>query len=159
MKQAKVFRKIQSNIYNFRLVDYSANKNYTSFIKEEKVNGFRQVIINSEIMIKIITYAVQDKSVVLKNIILNDSVDKGFHEEINLKVKEIVGNPLALLELVKNLAWTSEDGSIDIEKIGFSYEVNNNYHTITIICNGVLSGTEISHFYKEYLEPVLKDNF
>lgn len=159
MKQAKIFREISNNIYSFKLVDYPNTKSYSELIKEEKSKGYRQVIINSEIMIRIITNAVQKENVLLKSIILNDTVDEYYREEIDMKVKKCKDSPMVLSELLTNLAWTSEDGSIDIEKIGFAYNINDQYHYITVICNGVLSGTEVDYFYKNYLEAVLKGSF
>src|SRR5699024_1555428 len=159
MKQAKIFRKVLNNIYSFKLVDYPETKNYSELIKEEKLKGYRQVIINSEIMIKIITNAMQKKDIILKSITLNDAVDQYFREEIDMKVKQCRDNPLVLSELLTNLAWTSEDGSIDIEKVAFAYLTNDQFHYITVICNGVLSVTEIDYFYNNYLEAVLKRSF
>ena len=89
MQQAKVFRKIENNKYIFKLTEYPETKSYSELIKLEKNNGFRQVIINSEIMIKIIMNVLQNDSFVLRSIVFNDTVDSEYREEIDYKEKSV----------------------------------------------------------------------
>lgn len=159
MKQAKIFRRVVKNIYSFKLVDYPSSESYSSLIKEQKKHGYRQVIINSEIMIKIILKALDNTKIVLKDIVLQDSVDSDYREEIQRKIKKCNDNSNVLTELLTSLAWASEEDSIDIDKIKFAYELNDEFHYITIICNGVLSGSEINRFYNDIIEAALKESF
>ena len=78
MKQSKIFRKIDNGIYYFKIVEYSPNQVYSELVLQEKQKGFRQVIINSEIMIKILSkvltkedFVVRVKSIILCKILYN----------------------------------------------------------------------------------------
>ena len=159
MQQATVFRKIENNKYIFKLTEYPETKSYSELIKFEKNNGFRQVIINSEIMIKIIMNVLQNDSFVLRSIVFNDTVDSEYREEIDYKVRGLKKNPLLLTELVTDLSWASEKNSIDIEKIDLAYEVSGEFESVTIICNGVISGTNLNYFFENYLKKSLEESF
>ena len=159
MRNAKIFRKVDNNIYTFKLAEYSQSVSYSDLIKSEKVNGYRPVIINSEIMIKIITKAIRNKKIVLKKIKLNETVDNNYRQEIDKMVSQVYSNPMISTELLTSLAWASEDNSIDIEKLLFSYELENKYYNIEIISNGVLSGIRVDVFYNNIIKLVLESIF
>lgn len=159
MRQAKIFRKIYNNNYTFKLANYIQNISYLELVKQEKRNGFRPVIINSEIMIRIITRAIINKKIVLKKIKFNDNVEEEYRDEIDGMVAQINDNPTINTELMTSLAWASEDNSIDIERLSFSYEIEGEFYQIEVISNGVLSGLEIDYFYDNFIKPVLEGIF
>ena len=110
-------------------------------------------------MIKIIMNVLQNDSFVLRSIVFNDTVDSEYREEIDYKVRGLKKNPLLLTELVTDLSWASEKNSIDIEKIDLAYEVSGEFESVTIICNGIISGTNLNYFFENYLKKSLEESF
>ncbi|HFD1682802.1 TPA: hypothetical protein QFO96_002541, partial [Enterococcus faecium] len=91
-KQSKIFRKIDNGIYYFKIVEYSPNQVYSELVLQEKQKGFRQVIINSEIMIKILSKVLTKEDFVVREIKFNSTVDKDYQEEINEICKSITSD-------------------------------------------------------------------
>src|SRR5699024_2172489 len=120
--------------------EYSPNQVYSELVLQEKQKGFRQVIINSEIMIKILSKVLTKEDFVVREIKFNSTVDKDYQEEINEICKSITSDRSELGNLIAKLAWASERNSIDVEMIDMAYKSSDNFYSIKVICNGVLSG-------------------
>ncbi|MGJ0905850.1 hypothetical protein [Enterococcus faecium] len=159
MKQSKIFRKIDNGIYYFKIVEYSPNQVYSELVLQEKQKGFRQVIINSEIMIKILSKVLTKEDFVVRAIKCNRTVDKDYQEEINEICKSITSDRSELGNLIAKLAWASERNSIDVEMIDMAYKSSDNFYSIKVICNGVLSGSDPANFFDDHLLKILEENF
>lgn len=159
MEQWKVFRKITNNKYTFKLSRYDHDMNYSELIKSEKNNGFRQVIINSQMMIKLVDVLLNKDDFVLREIVFNEMVNEEYKEEISSLVNNIKKRDGTTLILLERLLWCAEKESIDIEKMKYSYRKNNEYLDIMIVCNGIISGKNPKQFYDDYLNNFLIESF
>lgn len=161
MEQAKIFRSYDGMNYRFLLIPYTATDNYSSFIKANREQGLRQVIINSEIMIKILVSVVKDENSVIQQVKLNNYNDEDIQNEIDNIARGVKTNRTNIGELVRVLSWASEDNSIDIETVTIAYMNNeiNKFESIDIFCNGILSGHNTLYFYQKYLHKILLGYF
>lgn len=160
MNQVKIFRKIKNSKSIFKATEYRESDCYADVIKSEKELGYRQVIINSSLMLKIIADFSLNENFVLLEVTFNQSVDKEYTDEIKKYINDIKVNRALTNELILKLSWASEKDSIDIEKISFGYKEidrdKNSFKMITIISNGVLSGNDTLSFYSKYLLNTLE---
>ncbi|MFJ7369387.1 hypothetical protein ACIQVU_08110 [Lysinibacillus sp. NPDC098008] len=150
---AKIFRKynedstleVSMDLYN------PDEKKYKDLIIEKKHNGFKQVIINSEIMIEIIKESLV-KNGLVQVISFTDNTDEEIIDDVNRLLWKIRENKVYFEELKKLLSWALDKNSIDIKEtiIYFGQQQYN------IRSNGLIIGKEKEDFFKEIIEPVIR---
>lgn len=151
----KVFKKSVDNKINLFLNPYAPDKEkYFEIIKVAKSKGLKQVIINSELMTKILFYALESNGVILK-INLSDSTDQEIIDNINSIVPKIRTNPLLFSKLKDELDWAIDSGSIDITSIQI-FILNQAFQ---IYSNGIVSGPDISELFNQIMKPVIGKYF
>lgn len=148
LKEGKIFRnsKNKENIEIFPK-EYDKSKNdYYGFIKKYNEIGLKQVIITSEIMIKLIEiYTVSRKFNINKiDFIVEDSV---LDDEINMYLHKIREDRANLVYLLDHLKFLSHDDSIDIKSITLQGKTINTdkISRLIIRVNGLFSISDYSY--------------
>ena len=149
----KVFRKHSIiGSAELKIIEYNPDEvSYIELIRDMRKQKFRQVIINSEIMIKIMERVLNHKGIV-QEISLEEGTDTELIEEINNYIKKIKRNASFFSKLKESLSWAEEYDSIDIMALTVYYSGVQ----VEIKSNGIiLEHTTDSDFELEILKPVL----
>jgi UTP-glucose-1-phosphate uridylyltransferase len=162
-KEGKVFRN-SKNIKNIEIIakEYDKTKNdYYGFIKKYNSLGLRQVIITSEIMIKLIEiytvsrrFSINEIDFMVEDYVLDD--------EINMYLSNIKEDRANLVYLLEHLKFLAHDDSIDIKSItlqGQSINIEKEFRVI-IRVNGLFSISDYSYGDEsEFLVEKISDIF
>jgi len=154
MVLAKVFKSQKNGKLNLRLETYDPKqKKYTDVVASMRDEKFKQVILNSEIMIMIMEKVLKLQGILMK-IELEDTTDPDIIEEVNDLVKKIrEENVIYYEDLVKLLFWTNDNNSIDLRKITVALE-RNKYE---IFSHGIIDGENYDELFEKVLLPVLEE--
>lgn len=115
-QKTKLFWKMKSDSRHIYCVPYDDNAEYYTFLRNCRDEGYRQVIITSEIMIEIIRQACLEKGYrVYKIEFVEEDLD--LENEINVILRAMEKNPAYLSELLEKLKFLSEKSSIDLKRI------------------------------------------
>lgn len=145
-RYAKIFgTSFENKIVN---IEYSPGNDYYEFIREQREAGFKQIIITSEIMLKIIDEYFLNRKMNISSIefmVDDDCLDK--------EVKSILNNMLSdrayYNKLIDKIKFLIEESSIDIKKIELKGKLEDNtVISIFIQVNGIL-GINEDHFEDE----------
>ena len=153
---AKIFKKISENGIEIVKFDYSPSQDeYYSFIKKHFDDGFRQVIITSEIMIEIAKDYFLYRSFKISNIEFMIE-DRHLADEIRIILDKLSTDRAYLAQLTDRLRFLIEESSIDIKKIELKGKTETNTAvSLGIQVNGVFGITD-SCFEMEGLKLVEK---
>lgn len=110
---------------------------YYTFIKQQKQKNVKQIIISSELMLKLIENTLNVGGEILK-IYLSEKNDDIFQEEIDKLIENLRIDKKYFLELQQELGWVIGDQSIDISAV----KILLNDFGVTITSDGILYGTE-----------------
>lgn len=110
----KLFQNIKEHCINS--LPYNIKQDYYSYVEGNVNNGFRQVIITSEIMLAIIEHFLVNHKSKLVNIEFLVEDDE-LNEEINVFLKKMESNGAVWATLKERLNFVSYNDSIDIKKI------------------------------------------
>lgn len=151
-KYGKTFRKFGKNGLEFYLNVYNPNeKKYHEVIFDMKKLGYKQLIINSELMIEIMSEVIQKSGFIL-GIHFTESTDEYISEKVKRLILEIRHNPLSFIKLKELLDWTIDNNSIDISRIELLFNKNK----IEIYSNGQIVGNNIDIIFNELLLDIFK---
>ncbi len=117
-EKAKLFWKANNNSKEIFCIPYNDNVEYYTFLKKQHDSGFRQIIITSEIMVKLIEYFVLESKLNIYDIVFFE-VDKDLIDEIDNLLIKIENDRKLFWELIDKLNFLSEKSSIDIQRIYF----------------------------------------
>lgn len=152
----KLFWKLGDTNKSISKCSFNDDDEYYSFLKKKYDEGFRQIIISSEAMIKLIKYFVIKQDLKISEIQFNEE-DPSLSEEVDALLEEIKYRPILFTILLEKLTFLSEDCSIDINRIYMTKKCNTSFF---IQSNGIIgfSGNEdegilneICSLLKEYL--------
>lgn len=117
-EKAKLFWKANNISKDIFCIPYDDNVEYYAFLKQYHSDGYRQIIITSEIMVGLIEHFVLEKGISIYNIeFLED--DKNLIDEIDNLLTIVSGNKAFLGKLISKLNFLAEKSSIDIQRIYF----------------------------------------
>lgn len=154
----KTFKKIVNNTYNFSLVNYDEKlKKYSDVIKEQKDKGYRQVLFNSELMLKLIAAIEKYPNEILKNVNMCSDTDQRTQANINDLVLKTRTETKYIKKLVSELEWYSDNESIDIISIEFFNIQDNN--SVTVKTNGILHGVRIGTLFDKLIIKNLREYY
>lgn len=137
-KKAKVFWKINSNPKHIFCLPFDDNMEYYTFLKKCHNDGYRQVIITSEIMVKLIKDFVLKKELSVYNIEFIEE-DNDLKDEISELLIEVHNDKSFFSELIEKLNFLSEKSSIDIQRVYFKGRNSNNIAiSLYIQSNGII---------------------
>lgn len=117
-KKAKLFWKVNSTSKNVFCVSFDDNAEYYTFLKQCHNDGYRQIIITSEIMVSLIEHFVLEKNILVYDIVFMED-DDALKDEISNLLTTVSTNIVFLNKLIEKLNFLSEKSSIDIQRIYF----------------------------------------
>lgn len=150
---AKIFRKYKDNSnLDISLDEYNPDdKKYKDLIIEKKKNNFKQVIINSELMVDIIKETLS-KEGIIQNIDFTENTDYEINEDVKKLLWKLRDNKIYFDDLKILLSWVIDKNSIDIKELCIYYK-NNQY---SIYSNGIIKGSDIKEVFKIIVEPAVR---
>lgn len=152
MTVKKLFRRSLEKQTEIESVEYDPKlQNYREMINGMRDNNYKQVIINSELMINIMENVFLSGGI-LQKIKLDEGSDEVFHQEIEDLLRKVRNDKKNFVLLKNELSWAEEYDSIDINSMlifynGFQSEVKS---------NGVVIGENPSDIINEVIAPLLK---
>ncbi|MBO0457538.1 hypothetical protein JZO77_12435 [Enterococcus hulanensis] len=158
MEYGKVFKKVSDRSLNLKLVPYDFSiDNYSDLIKSQKRDGFRQVLFNSELMLRIVKSIYDYDYLYLAKIKMSGDTEVNIQEDINKFVMESRLNRELLFRIVDELEWYSDKESIDICEIHFYSKKTSSKSVLKN--NGIISGVSINEIFSQFISPQLKRYF
>lgn len=112
-KKAKLFRFKKDQNERITCISYDDNEEYYSFLREYRSKGYRQVIITTEIMIKIIETSVLNDNLFVYKIELAEE-DEELEKEIDQLLTKTQHNSSYFALLLEKIQFLSERSSIDL---------------------------------------------
>lgn len=117
-KKAELFWKANNISKDVFCIQYDDNVEYYTFLKQYHDNGYRQIIITSEIMVGLIEHFVLENDFCVYDIVFMED-DQDLTDEISQLLPMLSNNKAFLGKLVEKLNFLSEKSSIDIQRIYF----------------------------------------
>ncbi len=150
----KIFRKYSNDKLNICTESYNPDvEKYHEVILRMKAKGYKQVIINSELMIEILNAIIMNEGYIL-GINFTDNTDENLKIDVKNLVLKIRKDRLQFINLKELLKWALDNNSIDI----FNIELYYNKNPYTVYSNGLIMGNKLNLIFKGILEKVL-DNY
>lgn len=146
-KKAKLFRFKKDQNERITCISYDDNEEYYSFLREYRSKGYRQVIITTEIMIKIIETSVLNDNLFVYKIELAEE-DEELEKEIDQLLTKTQHNSSYFALLLEKIQFLSERSSIDL----FRVYVKNQYQESTSCLNFFLQSNGIIGIDSEHFE-------
>lgn len=152
----KVFRDpfFENNNVEVTAVNYPFEEvPYFTFIKEQKQHDRKQVIISSDLMIKILENTILSNGDILK-VSLNNQTDEAFVDEVEKKVRELQLGTTNINELISLFSIFIENQSLDIKEAKIKF----NDQVVRITSEGVLIGNKpFDKIDSEIILPTIKE--
>lgn len=145
-KYFKIFQEKNRNIVGIEYSSDDQRKNYFNFIKEQHNRGLIQVIITSELMLKILEkYFIERKFKINK--IKFAEEDSVLIKEIEIILENVSKDREYFFLLLKKLECIANNSSIDIEEIELlsTERKNGKYIKIAIRVNGIIILDEVNY--------------
>lgn len=117
-KKAKMFWKMNIVPKHIFCIPFDDNMEYYTFLKKCHDDGYRQIIITSEIMVQLIKDFVLKKELSVYEIEFVEE-DNDLKNEISELLMEVQHDKKFFSELIEKLNFLSEKSSIDIQRIYF----------------------------------------
>ena len=114
--KAKLFWKNDNNHKSICAIKYDDNIEYYTYLRNAISDGYRQVIITSEIMLQIIRMSCMVKGYSIYRIEFAEE-DAELNQEVSLLIQNAESNPVYLAELLYRLKFLMEQSSIDIRRL------------------------------------------
>ncbi len=145
MIKGKFFWKIGDSPKQVINVAYNDTQiEYYTFLKEQFEAGYRQIIVSSEIMIKIIETAVLSDGLFVYEVKLSEN-DDSMQYEIDTLLNLIEKVPAYFGKLIEKLSCMAEESSIDIARVKIKgYTADRKPVDCFIQSNGLLTVNEDS---------------
>jgi len=158
MQAAKIFKKLQDQKYIFRLVPYDFERsNYSELIKQQKCEGYRQVLFNTELMLEIIKATYSYASIYIVKINMSEDATEDVQREIDGLVLETRNNKEKIFKVIEELEWYSDSESIDISEILIA-EIGS-VGEVIIKSNGIFIGEEMNRLFEIFVSLQLERYF
>lgn len=136
LKKTKLFVKSESGRDMISAIPYDEND---AFIKRKKSEGYRQVIITTDIMIKIIRMMCLEREFSICKIEFSDE-DWEIEQEISLLIEKFQKDRVFFGDLIHKIGLLAAQSSISVAKVYFKGKPENGYEpNIFIQSNGILS--------------------
>lgn len=124
-EKTKLFLKMDSDSRHVHCVAYDDDADYYTFLRKCRSDGYRQVVITSEMMMQIIRHACLENNYTISKIEFVEE-DSDLETEIALILQAMSGNSAYLTDLLNKLRFLSEKSSIDLKRIYVKGLTENN---------------------------------
>ena len=143
--KAKLFRKTEVSQEMICAVEYDDNMEYYAFLRNAKTEGYRQIIVTSEIMIQLIRMACMDKGYSVYKIEFAEE-DLDLEQEMNFLIQRASANSACLADLIDKVKFLAEQSSIDIRKIYIKGAYNGSFApNFFVQSNGIIGVNKESY--------------
>ena len=142
----KLFWKMHNNGKTIVDLPYSEDEDYYSYLKKWYDQGYRQVIVSSEIMLELISDYVVDKRLIPYEINFAEEDEELVHE-INHYLAQLKKKPSIIVKLLNKLRFSCDESSIDMKRIYFKGCIDNFYIAMFIQSNGIIGISQDSYDY------------
>lgn len=155
MIYGKIFKKIINGKSSFKLVPYeTVNTSYSKLIKDQKENGYRQVLFNVQLMLRLMTCLDEYPKFYLKSIKMCTDAEVDIQNSIDDLVIKSRSNSSLVHKIVSELEWYSDEESIDIANIEFGKK-DSITSSMNMQTNGIVFGENIQNIFDELISPQL----
>ena len=154
-KYGKILKK-KTDSYSLTLCSLNKLDNYRNIMKEQYDSGYTQVIVNTDLMLKIIESMLKKNWVLLRVEIDDPSVDEETLQEITILVDKIKENVLNFNRLKEYLEWALDDGSIFIDKIKISIIEGVQKINCEINSNGLMYGNNNNFVFDNFIKGIIE---
>lgn len=138
-------------------VVYDETVEYYAFLEEQYCKGYRQIIIPSILMVKMIKIFSAIYNLKVYNIEFTEE-DEELLEEVNQLIFSIQNNPACVCLLTDKLEFLSNDSSIDIKRISFKGVTKDSSPIdLKIQSNGIVIVNEgATEYAKAIINPIVE---
>lgn len=141
-KKAKLFRFKKDQNERITCISYDDNEEYYSFLREYRSKGYRQVIITTEIMIKIIETSVLNDNLFVYNSNYNIEISpddkklkldaiKGFKGDTDDLQTKVTATGESVMNIISTLSFLLESNNLNQVKVDLNYSKHSNI-TLTL---------------------------
>lgn len=126
------------------------HSNYYKSVRSKIDNGYKSIIISSDLMIDILkTFFKKKKATIVKIELLEE--DPNYQKQLDSIVSSLKDNRDYFVDLVEELSFLSEDNNIEIKRIRFKFRENTELIDISISLNGLIDYSDNEFTKKELL--------
>lgn len=160
----KLFFNRDYNVYSFEI---NQSNNYYKDVRQKFDNGYRPIIVSSDLMIDLLKKYFKEEKANIVNIELLEE-DYDYQEELNGIIRSLKTDRDYFIDLVEELSFLSETNNIEIKRLRFKYRKDKELIDISISLNGLLNYSDnqatkeelkgIKDVISEYLKWLYKNN-
>lgn len=153
--------------YRVDFFEIDQSNNYYKSVREKVDNGYKPIIVSSDLMIDILKKYFKEKKANVVNIELLQE-DHNYQEQINKLISSLKTNRDYFIDLVEELSFLSETNNNEIRRLRFKYRKGEELIDISISLNGLLNYSDnqatkeelkgITAAISGYLEWLYKNN-
>lgn len=110
---------------------------YYSFLQELSAEGYKQIILPSNVLLDLMKNIFKSKKGIIKEIELLED-DDAYNDKIDKLLLETQEDRDNFVELFEELRYLSSDQNIEIRKIRFCYRNNGKLIELTLSINGLI---------------------
>lgn len=141
-KHGKIFKKASPKIVELAAFDYvPSTDEYYTFVRKQREAGYRQVIITSEMMIKLMKKYFLERKFRIASVEFMIE-DGALENQVHDILKKLNGDRGYFNLLIDKLTFLVEETSIDIKKVEFKRREDNHSLSLHIQVNGIFGVNE-----------------
>lgn len=144
-KQSKLFIDDKKEIAT---VSIKQSDNYYSNLRKYVNKGYKQIIVPSDVMIKVLKIYFKEKVARILSIELLEE-DSDYSIQLDKIINSIEANRDYFVDLIEELNYLAEKSTIEIKSVRFKYRIESRPVDITISVNGILTYNESEISIKE----------
>lgn len=132
----KIFVKVKNN--QLEIFENPNNENYYSYISKQKENGYRQILITTDQMIKILELYANNYDANIMEINLFEADDLEYKRNIEECITRLNKQQISFKDFIQQLEMINTESSIDIQSLEFYYKNNDKDFIVKIYLNGII---------------------
>lgn len=143
--KAKLFSKTEAGREKICTISYDEKEEYYTFLKRAKNEGYRQIIVTSDIMVTIIRTMCLEKGFSVYKIELAEE-DFEIEQEIDALIDESQQDRILFCNLLQKIEFLAEQSSIDFARVYIKGKFANGFTpNMFIQANGIM-GVNVESF-------------
>lgn len=138
------------------LMENPQNENYYTYIAKQKEKGFRQILITTQEMIRIMEFYFNNFDANIMEIVFYQN-DDDYTNEIQKNISDMNKKLANFQHLIERLECINSEDSIDIQSIEFFYEIDNYNYILKIYLNGIVNINNHGDTSNKELDKLIKN--
>lgn len=151
----KIFVKTKTN--NLDIFENPKNENYYSYIAKQKENGYRQILITTDQMIKILEMYANNYNAHIMGIDLFEADDLEYKRNIDECITALNKKLISFKDFIQQLEMINTENSVDIQSLEFNYKFNDNNFILKIYLNGIIYISDYGEISRVELNKLIKN--